>query len=394
MALGIELGLEVEDEVGIGGLGQLSRGVVGLEGRQDVVGIVHEIHHIGGVFTRMAAVQAGEGLHRLDAIEAPVHIHAAEQRLIKTGLEFVGHQQDLVVGALEGFADITLEAGIEALAVLREAIGANLGVVHLTAEGHQGAERIALLLDVFVDSELPAHGLLAGAHHHHRLGLAIEQRPDELAEVLHHDLHLLGDVVGVELHPAHQLLEGGAALHLLRGEAVAVLGELEGHLVGGVVLQHIEDEALLDCLAHGIHVEGRRQVARAGGLVEIGPPAEEFERFGLRRGSEGHVGDAGLPGASTHLGRQQGFDVELAAIGQIGYLRSGENLFELVGRGAGLGAVGLIGDHREALAAGGGELLHLLDQGREGLDRADHDLLVAGEGSGQLLALDALLGGD
>ena len=174
VALGIELGLEIEDQVGIGGHGQLGRGVVSLEGRQDVVGVVDEIHHEGGVFAWVAAVQAREGLYRLDAIEAPVHIHAAEQRLIETGLELVGHQQDLVVGALEGFADVALEAGIEALAVLGEAIGANFGVVHLTAEGHQGAERIALLLDVLVDGQLPAHGLLARAHHHHRLGLAIQ----------------------------------------------------------------------------------------------------------------------------------------------------------------------------------------------------------------------------
>ena len=58
VALGIELGFEIEDEAGIGGLGQFSGGVVGLEGGQDVVGVIDEIHHIGGVFARMAAVQA------------------------------------------------------------------------------------------------------------------------------------------------------------------------------------------------------------------------------------------------------------------------------------------------------------------------------------------------
>ena len=75
--------------------------------------------------------------------------------------------------------------------MLGEAIGVDLGIVDLSAEGHQGAERIALLLDVLIDGELPAHGLPAGAHHHHRLVLAIQQGLDELAEVLHHDLHLL-----------------------------------------------------------------------------------------------------------------------------------------------------------------------------------------------------------
>ena len=39
----------------------------------------------------MAAVEAREGLHRLNAGEAAVYIHAAEQGLIETGLKFVGH---------------------------------------------------------------------------------------------------------------------------------------------------------------------------------------------------------------------------------------------------------------------------------------------------------------
>ena len=57
VALGIELGLEIQDQVGIGGLGQFGGGVVGLEGRQDLVGLVHEIHHVGGVLAEMAAVE-------------------------------------------------------------------------------------------------------------------------------------------------------------------------------------------------------------------------------------------------------------------------------------------------------------------------------------------------
>ena len=394
MALGVELGLEVEDQVGIGGFGQLGGGVVGLEGGEDGVGFVDEIHHIGGVLTRIAAVEAGEGLHRLDAIEAAIHIHAAEQRLVKAGLELVGHQQDLVAAALERLADVALEPGVEGGTALREALGADLGVAHLATESHQGAKGITLVRDVLVDGELPAHGLLARAHHHHRLGLAIEQRPDVPAEVFHHDLHLLGDVVGVELHPAHQFLEGGIALHFFAGEALAFLGELEGELVGGVVLQHIEDELFLDRLAHRIHVEGRRQVAGTGRLSGVRPAAEQLQRLGLGRGGEGHVGDAAAAGAGGHVGGEQVVDRHLAAISQVGQFGGGEHLAQFEGGVAGLRAVGLIGDHREALAAGGGELLHFFDEGREGLDGADHDLLVARECCGQLLALDALLGGD
>jgi hypothetical protein len=110
---------------------------------------------------------------------------------------------------------------------------------------------------------------------------------------------------------------------------VSILGEPKRHLVGGVVLEHIEDEALLDRLPHRIHMEGRWQVAGAGG---------EFERFGLGSGGVGHIGDASLPGAGAHLGCQQRLDVHLPTIGQIGHLSGGEHLLELVGRGAGLGS--------------------------------------------------------
>jgi hypothetical protein len=62
---------------------------------------------------------------------------------------------------------------------------------------------------------------------------------------------------------------------------VSILGEPKRHLVGGVVLEHIEDEALLDRLPHRKHMEGRWQVAGAGGLVEIGQPAESSSVLAL-----------------------------------------------------------------------------------------------------------------
>ena len=76
--------------------------------------------------------------------------------------------------ALEGFADVALEAGVEVGAAFAEGFGAGIAVVYLTAEGHQGAEGIALVADVGIDRQLPAHGFFAGAHYHHGFGLAIE----------------------------------------------------------------------------------------------------------------------------------------------------------------------------------------------------------------------------
>ena len=101
------------------------------------------------------------------------------------------------------------------------------------------------------------------AHHHHRLGLAAEQRRHVLAEVLDDDLHLLGDVVGVQPHPAHDALHRRAALDRRLVVVLAVVRQLEGQLVGRVVLQHVEDELLLDGLPHRVDVERRGQIVRA-----------------------------------------------------------------------------------------------------------------------------------
>ena len=59
----------------------------------------------------MGAVQPRQGLHGLNAGEPLVDVHAAQQRLIEAGLELVGHEQDLILVALEGFADVAARAG-------------------------------------------------------------------------------------------------------------------------------------------------------------------------------------------------------------------------------------------------------------------------------------------
>jgi hypothetical protein len=58
-------------------------------------------------------VEPRQGLHGLDAREPPVDVHAAEERLIEAGLELIGDQQDVVVGQLEGLADVPpVEVGV------------------------------------------------------------------------------------------------------------------------------------------------------------------------------------------------------------------------------------------------------------------------------------------
>ena len=53
----------------------------------------------------------------------------------------------------------------------------------LAGERDQGADLVALLPDVPFDGDPPAHRLDPTAHHHHRLGLAIEPVDDLLFDV-------------------------------------------------------------------------------------------------------------------------------------------------------------------------------------------------------------------
>ena len=96
---GVELGPQVVDEVRVGDVRQLGRLVVGLERRQHLGRVVHEVEHVGRVLAGMGAVQARQRLHGLDAGQPLVDVHAAEQRLVEAGLELVGHQQDLILVA-------------------------------------------------------------------------------------------------------------------------------------------------------------------------------------------------------------------------------------------------------------------------------------------------------
>ena len=76
------------------------------------------------------------------------------------------------------------------------------------------------------------------------------------AEVLDHHLRLLRDVVRVQRHEAREL-RGRLLLVDLR----VVLDRLDQpvvRLVGRVVLEHVEDEALLDGLPHRVEVERDR----------------------------------------------------------------------------------------------------------------------------------------
>lgn len=54
----------------------------------------------------MRPIQPGQRLHRRDARQTFIDIHAAQQWLIKPRLKFIGDQQDLIVVRGKGFANV------------------------------------------------------------------------------------------------------------------------------------------------------------------------------------------------------------------------------------------------------------------------------------------------
>ena len=77
------------------------------------------------------AIQAGHRPYRRDTAQLLVHIHAAQQRLVKASLELVGHQQQMVILLVERFADIAaFQPRIEVPASLAHGLTASM---HYTA---------------------------------------------------------------------------------------------------------------------------------------------------------------------------------------------------------------------------------------------------------------------
>ena len=103
---GVELGPQVVDQIRVGHVRQFRRRVVGLERRQHVGRVVHEVQHVGRVLAGVGTIQPGQRLHGLNARQSLIDVHAAQQRLIEAGLELVRHQQNLVLVGVEGFADV------------------------------------------------------------------------------------------------------------------------------------------------------------------------------------------------------------------------------------------------------------------------------------------------
>ncbi len=204
------------------------------------------------------------------------------------------------------------------------------------------------------------------------------------AEVLDDDLGLLGQVRWVERHEPG---DGPPGLGSLVGGVVGdgLLDPPVG-LVGRVVGEHVEDEALLDGLAHGVEVE---RLESAGLLV---PGAEHLQGPGLGGGGEGEEREVGLLAPSAD-GLGQGLLDRVDGLGdEPGVLGLGDGQLLLVGRAegqpqvlgglAGLGGVGLVDDDGVAAV---GQLADLVEDEGELLEGGDDDArLLPGQRLGEL----------
>ena len=169
----------------------------------------------------------------------------------------------------------------------------------------------------------------------------------------------------VALDEAPQLL-----LRLLDVELRVVLHRLGKPVVAGhrgVVRQHVQDEPLLDCLLHGVAVEGVVPDRAAGLRVRL---AEDLQRLVLRGGGEREVA-----GVREQLARlHQAVDVVLGGL-LLGLFTGCPQRGRDGRRGAPtLAGVGLVDDDGETLPA----LLvaDLVEDEGELLNRRDDDLLA------------------
>ncbi len=239
-----------------------------------------------------------------------------------------------------------------------------------------------MILEIGVDGELVADGLLAGTRDDHRLRPAAELAAHVGAEVLDDHRDLLRDVRRVQPYPGHDL-----ATRLVRVDldvdtaGVILVREAEGQAVWEVVLEHVEDEALLDGLLHRVQVEG----ALGAGLILA---AEQLDGLALRRRGERDEGDRADAGLARHDIREDVLRVDrrVAHVVGIGLARR-QDLLEGRSRFTALRGVRFVGDDRVVPSGEAGLLLDDVQRMGECLQGHADDLLPGQERIGELLRL-------
>src|SRR2546430_16139757 len=116
--------------------------------------------------------------------------------------------------------------------------------------------------------------------HDHRFGLAFNEVSYLSVKVFDHNGHLLGNCLLMPVYKGFEQQDSFGTVVMRVG--LDLFEEIPIGFVGGVVLQHIENEMLLYCLAHSVEAERFIPAICA-------PYAEEFKRLWFRGGSEGEI---------------------------------------------------------------------------------------------------------
>ena len=221
-----------------------------------------------------------------------------------------------------------------------------------------------------------------GGRHDHGLGLAANLVPGDAAELLQHDSRFLRDIMGVQRLKLANSTDtgGGVQLRVVRDG----LGNFVVHVIGHVVLQHIQNKAFLDGLPHGIHMEGMI-------FAVFIPLAKHLQRFVLGGGRKGEEGQVFMNPLGSQFIQQLvlivfalGFlFILLLGILLQHFLGVGQRPFQLAGGVAGLGGVGLVHNDRKPLIAGA----HFFVDNRELLEGSDDDTRPGLNGLPELLGV-------
>ncbi|MNI54660.1 hypothetical protein D3C73_1095630 [compost metagenome] len=164
--------------------------------------------------------------------------------------------------------------------------------------------------------------------------------------MLDDQLDLLSHIHRVERQPLGQFAPGALLVHALVIDHLAA--NFERHLVAGVVLQHIEDEAFVDRLLHGVEVERCRRVVGADGLRRVARATEQAQGRMLGRGGEGEV--AGIAWARARA-LPHGQPLRLGEFLPLRLALPGQYIAQVIRRAAPGGAVRLVDDDGETAIA-------------------------------------------
>ena len=245
----------------------------------------------------MAAVQAGQRLYGLDTAQLLIDDHGMQQRLVKTRLIFLRHDEDIAL-IMEyllclGLADMAargvhIKAAFRILGIIRI-----LRVLDTAGKSHEYFHIIVMLrTQIPLDLMEIADGGQARRGDDHHLALAFDLFLRDITERLDNDGGFLLNVVGMQLAEALDHLQclGLRDIRVLR----YILRQLITGLVGHIVLQYIKDKSFLDGLPHRVDM---KRMERAIFIL----CAELLQRFLLWCRGEGKKGEVLMAAVRYHL---------------------------------------------------------------------------------------------